>query len=627
MANRKFIFDFDSTFVQVECFDELHKYAVKEKPDLQPLIDDFAKMTDQAMNGQFSFRESLDLRINAIPLTQKQIQTFAQRLTNFISPSFMRNMPFFEAYKDDIYIFSGGFIEFIWPVAKMFGLHYEHIFANQFLYNHEGVVVDFDRNNPLSQDKGKVMLLQKLNLEGDICVIGDGYNDYEMKEAGLAHTFFAYTENVQRENVCNVADGVFSDLEGIFLACNIETKPIPKKKKALLLENVHPYAINHLKSYGFEVETRTGSLTEKELIEALDGVSLLGVRSKSPITKEVIASSSTLEAVGAFCIGTNHIDIEACLNQGIGVFNAPFSNTRSVVELALGHIIMLMRKVFEKNAKLHDGKWEKSATQCHEVRGKTLGIIGYGNIGSQLSVLAENLGMQVLFYDLEEKLPLGNAQSCHHMHELLEQSDIVSLHVDGRASNHNLIDSKALAAMKEHSYLINLSRGHVVDLEALEVSLKKGHLLGAAIDVFPKEPKSNDEPFTMPLQGLKQVALTPHIGGSTQEAQFNIGQFVAHRLQEFSQLGSTVNCVNLPQLQLPAIQGSHRIIHTHQNVPGILAKINSLLAEYNINIEGQYLKTNERVGYVITDVNVLDGASFVDRLKAIDHTISVRVLY
>ncbi len=627
MANRKYIFDFDSTFIQTEGFDELLKFIANKNPEHQGLLEDITQETDRSMNGQHSFRESLEHRLRAFPLHKDQIEEVALQLKEQVSSSFLRNQSFFKEHKDDIYIVSGGFIEFIWPIAKMFNLHYDHVFANQFLYDFNGYVHDFDRANPLSQDKGKVILLQQLKLPGDIVVIGDGYNDYEMKEAGLVSTFFAYTENVIRDNVCKVADGVFSDLEGVFLACGIETSSPPPIKKALLLENIHPFVEAHFKSHGFEVESHAGSLGIADLKRSLQDISILGIRSKTQINKELIECAPKLEAIGAFCIGTNHIDLTASLEKGIGVFNAPFSNTRSVVELALGEIIMLLRRIAERNDDLHRGQWKKSAAQSYEARGKTLGIIGYGNIGSQLSILAESLGMHVLFYDLEEKLPLGNAKSCIQMTDLLKQSDIVTLHVDGRASNHHLIDAAMMSQMKDQSYLLNLSRGHVVDLDALKVMLDNKKIAGAALDVYPSEPQTNNDTFHSPLQEYPQVILTPHIGGSTKEAQFNIGQFVAHRLQEFSQLGATVNCVNLPQLQLPAIQGSNRIIHTHRNVPGILAKINSLFAAHNINIVGQYLKTNESIGYVITDISEPGDHELIQRLRDIEQSICIRVLY
>ena len=627
MTHRTFIFDYDSTFIQCESFDELIRYVAEKEGKGPKIAQDVARITELAMDGQTSFQESLSYRSTLLPLHKKDIKTIAQSLKNQISASFLRNKAFFEKHKENIHIISGGFYELIWPVVKTLGLKSENIHANRFLYDYDGNVVGFDKSRPTSLDQGKVIQVQQLKLEGDVIVIGDGYNDYEIKAAGAASTFFAYNENVQREHVNKVADGIFADLEGIFMALNIEVAKTPKPKKALLLENIHPVAVQLLKSQGYQIEALKQALTGPELMQALKGVHLLGIRSKTHVTQDILEHAENLETIGAFCIGTNQIDLKQCTKQGIAVFNAPFSNTRSVVEMAMCEIIMLMRNLGDKSMKMHQTQWEKTANNAYEVRGKTLGIIGYGNIGSQLSILAENFGMHVLYYDMAEKLPLGNAKACDTMEDCLKQSDVISLHVDGRPSNKLLIDEKAIQSMKPGGYLINLSRGSVVDLKALKQAIDAKHLLGAAIDVFPEEPESNQAGFTHPLQGTPNVILTPHIGGSTSEAQENIGQFVSNRLHDYARLGATVNSVNMPELQLPPIQGSHRIIHIHENVPGILAQINQLFAKYEANIEGQYLKTNEDIGYVITDINVINGHAYREALEKIPHTIRVRVLY
>ena len=407
-----------------------------------------------------------------------------------------------------------------------------------------------------------------------------------------------------------------------------KTLSFPKSKmRVLLLENVHPVAVQAFEMQGYSVETLTQALSEDELIERIAGVHLLGIRSKTQVTRRVLESAPKLLAIGAFCIGTNQIDLTAAMEHGVAVFNAPYSNTRSVVELALAEMILLMRQVPDKSSQLHQGQWDKSASGSHEVRGKTLGLIGYGSIGTQLSVLAESLGMRVVFYDIAERLALGNAVQCKSIDEVLTQSDIVSLHVDGRASNANLIGATQLARMKKGSILINLSRGHVVDIEALRDALESGHLRGSAVDVFPYEPASNDEPFESPLRGLRNTLLTPHVGGSTAEAQENIGRFVPSKLADFVDTGATQNAVNFPEIILPALDDAHRVLHIHRNVPGILARINSIFADQNINIVGQYLKTNDTIGYVITDIGSQYSEKVFDELKAIEQTIRVRVLY
>jgi D-3-phosphoglycerate dehydrogenase len=386
-------------------------------------------------------------------------------------------------------------------------------------------------------------------------------------------------------------------------------------------------ALNLLKAEGFNVETYHAAMTEEELIQKIKNVSVLGIRSKTQVTAKVLAHANRLMVIGAFCIGTNQIDLKEATRKGIAVFNAPFSNTRSVVELAIAEMIILIRNIVEKSNKMHEGVWDKSAKGSFEVRGKKLGLIGYGNIGTQLSVIAESLGMKVLYYDTEEKLSLGNAVKCKSLKEVLEQADVISLHVDGRASNTNLIGQKEFALMKKGVIFINLSRGHVVDIQALRENILSGKVGGTAIDVFPHEPVSNDEEFKSELRGLPNTILTPHIGGSTLEAQENIGNFVPGKIMEYINTGSTSNSVNFPNLTLPILDNAHRLIHIHNNVPGILAKINQILADNGINIVGQYLKTNELVGYVITDINKQYDKDVIVKLRAIDNTIKFRVLY
>ncbi len=402
----------------------------------------------------------------------------------------------------------------------------------------------------------------------------------------------------------------------------------PKHKiKVLLLENVHPDAKALFANDGFDVELLTGALDEKELSERIKGVHILGLRSKTNVTAKVLENADKLMAIGAFCIGTNQIDLDAALKKGVAVFNAPYSNTRSVVELAIGEIVMLLRNLPDKISAMHTGKWDKSATHAYEIRSKKLGIIGYGNIGCQLSVLAEAMGMDVYFYDIVDKLALGNATRCSSLNELLEKVDVVSLHVDGRPSNKQFFGKDEFDAMKDGSYLLNLSRGPVVVIDELVKNLNNGKLLGAGVDVFPTEPKNNAEAFVSELQGTKNVILTPHIGGSTAEAQVHIGNFVPNKLISYIDTGSTDTSVNFPNIQLPILKNAHRLMHIHNSVPGILAQINNILADSDCNVLGQYLKTVEGIGYVITDVNTTHSDDVVKKLKKIDGTIKSRILY
>ncbi|MDN4479537.1 phosphoglycerate dehydrogenase [Demequina muriae] len=396
--------------------------------------------------------------------------------------------------------------------------------------------------------------------------------------------------------------------------------------RALLLENLHPQATAILEASDVAVENHGGAMDEDELIEALDGVELLGIRSKTQLTERVIAASPSLCAVGAFSIGTNQIDLAAAARRGIAAFNAPFSNTRSVVEMAIAEMVSLTRRLPVHNRLMHEGVWNKSADGAHEIRTRTLGIVGYGNIGSQLSVVAEALGMNVIFFDSAEKLALGNATRMPTLESLLQAADIVTLHVDGRAGNQGFFGRAQFEAMKPGALFLNLSRGFIVDVEALREGLESGAIGGAAIDVFPEEPKKKGDPFVSPLQNVPNVILTPHIGGSTEEAQRDIGIFVSTRLRDYVETGSTSLSVNLPNLQLEFPQGAHRIAHLHDNIPGVLAAVNRELAEHDVNIEGQLLATRGDLGYVVTDVasGLTDDA--VAALGAMPGTVRLRVL-
>lgn len=394
---------------------------------------------------------------------------------------------------------------------------------------------------------------------------------------------------------------------------------------ALLLENLHPLATQILTSHGIEVVNHTGALDEDDLIAALDGVDILGIRSKTTVTPRVLEHAPQLSVIGAFCIGTNQIDLAGAATRGIATFNAPFSNTRSVVEIAIADIIALTRRLTVFNDEMHAGIWNKSASGAHEVRGRTLGIIGYGNIGTQLSVLAENLGMSVVFYDSAEKLALGNARRMASLEELLEVSDIVTLHVDGRVGNAGMFTAEHFSRMKQGSIFLNLSRGFVPDYAALRDEINAGRIVGAAVDVFPHEPKRKGDPFVSELQGLPNVILTPHTGGSTEEAQEAIGQFVATKIRDYLTTGSTTLSVNLPNLALENT-GASRIAYLHRNVPGVLAKVNQILAAHNVNIEGQLLGTRGDIGYVVTDAGSDVSADAVAELAQLEATVRLRVL-
>jgi len=402
----------------------------------------------------------------------------------------------------------------------------------------------------------------------------------------------------------------------------------PKNRiKVLLLESIHDAAVEAFNREQFQVESLAGAVDPHVLKEKIANVHIVGIRSKTRLTADILRSGKRLVAVGAFCIGTNQIDLDTATELGVPVFNAPFSNTRSVAELIISHCIALMRRMPEKNAATHQGLWLKSADGCREVRGKTLGIVGYGHIGSQVSVLAESLGMKVVFYDIVDKLALGNARPLATLDAVLKASDIVTLHVPATKRTAGMMTREKLALMKEGSNLINYSRGNVVDIEALAEKLKSGKLAGAAIDVFPEEPKAKGDVFKSPLQGLPNVILTPHIGGSTLEAQENIGTEVSVKLIKFMNNGSTTLSVNAPEVELPIHEGVHRILHFHKNVPGVLHRINSYFAERNVNVLSQYLMTNPKIGYLVMDVSRKVANTWIEDLRAMPDTINARILY
>lgn len=627
-TKRNYIFDFDSTLTRVEALDVLAEITLASNPKKDEIIQEIIDITNLGIDGEISFTESLERRIKLLNAYESDLEALVIALKKQVSKSIESNKEFFEEFADDIYVISCGFKEFIDPIVAEYNIPKERVFANTFEFDNDGKIVSFDESNPLSQHNGKIKCLSDMNLDGEIQVIGDGYSDYVTREAGIADKFFAYTENVSREKTTENADHIAPNLDE-FLYVNKLPRNIsyPKNRiKILLLENIHPDAFTKLSTDGFSVETVSKSLSEDELIEKIKDVHVLGIRSKTNVTQKVVDAAEKLMVVSAFCIGTKQIDLEACKEKGIVVFNAPYSNTRSVVELAIGEIIMLMRSVFQRSTEIHNGQWQKTAAGSREVRGKKLGIVGYGNIGKQLSILAEALGMDVYYYDVEDKLALGNATKVGKLEELLSISDAVSLHVDDNAANIKFFGENEIAQMKEGAVLVNLARGFVVDIPALVAALKSKKLSGAAVDVYPSEPRKNGEFYTE-LQGLDNVILTPHVGGSTEEAQRDIADFVPSKIMAYINSGNTVDAVNFPNIRLPRQTNAHRFLHIHKNIPGVMAKINEILAKFDLNITGQYLSTDPKVGYVITDLDKEYNKQVIDELKAVEGTIKFRVLY
>lgn len=624
-----YLFDFDSTFITSEGLDTLAEITLRNKPDKKERLAKIVDLTNQGMEGKIPFSESLRQRIALLQGTRNDVKKVSKILARKISKSIARNKAFFVENREHVYIVSGGFSDIIVPVVKEFGIAQDHIFANTLLYDKNGIITGIDTTNPMSKDKGKVAIAKKLKKNNELYIIGDGYTDYEIKKVGIADKFIAFTENVQRQVVIDNADHVAPTFDEFLFSLKLPSAvSYPKNRiKVLLLENVHKDAVALFEQEGYQVQFYEKSLSEEELIKQIKDVSILGIRSKTKITQNVINAAPRLLAIGVFAIGTNQIDLIAATRAGVCVFNAPYSNTRSVAEQIIGEIIMLSRKTFEKSIKLHAGVWDKSALGCHEIRGKKLGIIGYGHIGSQVSVMAESLGMDVYYYNTSDKLAYGNATKCNSMQEVLKIADVVTIHVSGKPQNHNLIGDKEFKQMKDGVIFLNASRGFVVTIDDLVKHLQSGKVAGAAIDVFPKEPEKNGDPFVTPLQQIPNVLLTPHMGSGTLEAQQNIANYVPKKVIAFINSGDTDMSVNMPNMHLPLQGKTHRFLHLHKNVPGILGKINSILAENNINILGQYLKTQDEIGYVITDVNKKYDKKVIDVLRNIPDTIKLRVLY
>lgn len=629
LKNNYVIIDFDSTFMAVEALEELAEIVLKESAEKDRIIDEIKTITSLGVDGKITFNESLTRRLNLLRVHRSHLDKLVRRLKRKVSVSFNRNKEFFKKYKGHIYIISNGFKEFIDPIVEKFGIDSEHVLANTFLFDEEGWVTGFDQENPLAHSKGKSRRLKDLNLPGVISVIGDAYTDFEMVEAGIAHKFYMFTENVFRESILPKADHVTPSFDE-FLYVNKMPRALsyPKSRiKVLVLPGLHPAAADALVNEGYQVDALKKQPDEKELRQQLKDVTILCINAQTPVTAETLRHANRLMAIGLFDTGAGQVDLEACAAAGVIVFNAPYTNTRSQVELAIGQIIMLMRGVPAHSRRMREGIWEHDAKHSFEIRGKKLGIIGYGHAGRQISVLAEALGMDVYFYDLLEKPALGNATKCNTLRELLRKVDVVSLHVDQRPENEGFFNGSVFRSMRQNAILINISHGEAVDLKALAANLRSGKLLGAALDAFPEKKRKKNDELLEELRTFDNVLLTPNIAGNTLEARKETAAFVPERIIDYVNTGSTAESLNFPRLQLPTLKNAHRLIHIHENRPGLLARIDSVLARHDINILGQYLKTNDQIGYVIIDIDKKYGKQVLKDLKQIEYTIKFRVLY
>lgn len=617
------IIDFDSTFMKVEGLEELAEIVLKDSPDQTRIVNEIKAITDLGMDGKIGFNESLTRRLDLLRINQDHLDKLVRRLKRKVSSSFSRNKAFFKKFKGRIYIISNGFKDFIDPVVQPYGIDSDHVLANTFVYNEEGWVIGFDQNNELAHSKGKSKKLKGLNLNGEIMVIGDAYTDFEMVEAGIAHKFFMFTENVLRESILDKADHVTPSFDE-FLYVNHMPRALsyPKNRiKVLLQGGIDEQVKATFEAEGYQVEFGPEEWNESSLGAQIKDASILGVQALTTINPAVLEKANRLMAIGLFDTGTGAIDLEACANHGVNVFNAPYSNTRSQVELAIGYMIMLMRQVPKF---LHsDISQQAGLPASHEIRGRKLGIIGYGHAGSQLSVLAEAFGMDVYYYDVVDKPSMGNATKCATVKELLRKVEIVSIHVDDRPENVGFFNRSAFKSMTKNSILVDLSHGHAVDKEALITNIKSGKILGVAIDAFSNGGADKWEA----LREFENVILTPRIAGHTVEAQKETAAIVPTKVIDYINTGNTSESLNFPELQLPILKNAHRLIHIHKNKPGVLAKIDSVMAKHNINILGQYLKTNDQIGYVIVDINKKYDKKVLKDLKVVEHTIKFRVLY
>ena len=643
---KNIIIDFDSTIINAEGIELIIRKALERvgEPERSQRLTQMAELTHKATNGNLPLEDAIRQRLQLTEITKQDVEAVAAQILDSINPMVRETVEALLQRDKRIAVFSNSFDDLVRPVTDELNIPQGSVFANKLLYDNAGKVVGVDESNPLFLSIGKVFMAERLisqcQLEGGTAVVGDGITDLLIRKNNMAKMFVYFAGSYLHEGIRRQADFTVDRFDQLLpLFCSneelshavVEAFSMPNNgatpplvPKVVLLESIHDHAKDKLIREKFIVESHKGSWDTQELQQKAQQANVLGIRSKTQIPAEAIERLPDLWAIGAFCIGTDQIDLFAAAGAGIPVFNAPYSNTRSVAELVVGETIMLMRRIFEKSRAAHDGRWLKTASGCAEIRGKTVGIVGYGHIGSQVSVLLENLGMSVIFHDIVDKLPLGNAKKAASLYDLLERSDVVTLHVPETPETRHMIGKDEIKHMKRGTFLINSSRGSVVDLDSLRQGLDSGHLAGAAVDVFPEEPGQPHDVFATPLQNATNVILTPHIGGSTKEAQENIAAYVSEKLCRFLNSGSTVGAVNFPEVELPRVRETDRILHVHHNVPGVLAKINSVFARRDINVEGQILQTKGSIGYLIVDVNRHASDHVLHLMSAITETIKVR---
>lgn len=639
------IFDFDSTLVSVESFDLAAELALKETgKDLEKTLSKITEITNSGMNGEITLLESIAKRMEIAGVNENYLKKTGEICTTKLASGIEALIKKLQKQNVNIYIVSGGHDECIYPVSDKLGIPRENVKTN--IIKLKNGKLDPDGSFIKSR---KLSIVKNLNLDPNKTVtVGDGWTDLEIWKNGLTKHLVAYAEFAKRKKVLRSADKIahnVNELESylneiadeITATNSSPKKPIKtilshtnmkglKNEKVLFLENVNQAAVDMFKKAGFkDVEVLSSAIPEEELMKRIKDVAVLGVRSRTWLKKDLFKKAKKLVAVGCFIVGVNKVDMEAAEKAGAPVFHGPFSSTRSVAELAMGFVFSLFRKVHEKNLGAHESKWLKKV-DGQEVRGKTIGIIGFSNIGSQVGMMAEALGMNVIYYDVANVLPLGNAKRMKTVDSLLKKADVVSIHVPSLPSTRGMINKDSLAKMKDGALLINTSRGDILNEEDVCAALESGQLGGLATDVYTTEPKSPKDPLESPYVKYPNALLTPHIGGSTAEAQSGIGAEVAGKLLDFLQTGKTADAINFPRLMLPPHEKTHRVLHIHKNVPGMLAAINDAFASQKINISGQYLETTKHIGYCVTDIDGECSDDVFDQLKGIEGTVKCHVL-
>ncbi|MBN2088680.1 phosphoglycerate dehydrogenase [candidate division KSB1 bacterium] len=634
------LFDFDCCFLQQEAIEflielGLRKFDVAEQ---QFRLESLRSLAARTEAHEVSRGHKMNQQLQISQINQADVKRAASLMETQLLPEVQMVINYLKENNRQIIVFSRGFEELVLPVTDLLEIPRRNVFSNRLLFEAGSEIPGIDDSNPLFLQSGKVYLAEYLKNQGRLlgptAVIGDSRADLSIRKSGIAN-YFIYFENLRTdETTLSEADFVIQQLDQLLplvtspFLTNQRKSPAPRDKETkkyhtILVENIHPIATSKLKEADFSIQSYKHAPDAGELALLTSICNVLGIRSKTQLRAEILEKMQHLFVIGCFCIGTDQVDLEAAARHGIPVFNAPYANTRSVAELVAGMAIMLMRDVVDKSNAAHQGQWLKKTTHACELRGKTVGIIGYGHIGSQVSILFEDLGLKIIYYDIVDKLPLGNARRMPSLEVLLAEADIVTLHVPDTPETRGMINERTGHLMKSGSILINTSRGKVVDLNVLKSAIKSGRIIGAALDVFPEEPGSNQDPFVCELQNLPNVILTPHIGGSTLEAQERIADEVSTKLINFLKTGATIGAVNFPEADLPPTSDSYRILHIHRNQPQVLAKIHNIFSQYQVNVTAEILKTRDSIGYLIVDIHRDNPAPVPELLSRITETIRV----